>query len=120
MAVFSGGSIFTLIWEAFLRRKADATESAHLHRAPSFWFVLPALLLAVVGAVTTLGSAAFQPLLNAAAGSIAYGMDSTLVDKTLKLWYGWTPVFIMSLVVLALAVLIVFGRRFVRGALEAA
>ena len=27
MAVFSGGSIFTLIWEAFLRRKADANPN---------------------------------------------------------------------------------------------
>ncbi len=118
MAVFSGGAIFTMIWEAFLRPNADDTHGAQLHHAPSFWFVLPALLLAVVGAVTALWSGAFQPLLNAAAGSIAYGVDGTLVDKTLKLWYGWTPVFIMSLVVLAVAVLVVFVRRYVRAALE--
>jgi multisubunit Na+/H+ antiporter MnhB subunit len=119
MAVFSGGAIFTLIWEAFLRRNADDSRPAHLHHAPSFWFVLPALLLAVVGAVTALWSGALQPLLNAAAGSIAYGMDGALLDQTLKLWHGWTPVFITSLVVLAVAVLVVSARRYVRAALEA-
>jgi multicomponent Na+:H+ antiporter subunit A len=119
MAVFSGGATFTLLWEAFLRRKADDTHPAQLHHAPSFRFVLPALLLAVLGAVTTLWIGAFQPLLSAAAGSIVYGVDGTLVDKTLQLWHGWTPVMIMSVVVLAVAVLVAFGRRFVRAILEA-
>lgn len=118
MAVFSGGAIFTLLWEAFLRRRADDTQPAHLHHAPSFWFVMPALLLAAFGAVTALWIGAFQPLLNAAAGSIAYGIGGMSVDKTLKLWHGWTPVMIMSLVVLAAALLVVFVRRYIRAALE--
>jgi multicomponent Na+:H+ antiporter subunit A len=118
MAVFSGAAIFTLLWEAFLRRTADDEHPAHLHHAPSFWFVLPALLLAVFGAVTALGIGLFQPLLSAAAGSIAHGVDGTLVDKTLKLWHGWTPVMIMSLVVLGVAALLVFVRSFLRRVLE--
>jgi multicomponent Na+:H+ antiporter subunit A len=118
MAVFSAAAIFTLLFEAFLRRRADAAEPAHLHHAPSFWFVLPALLLAVFGAVTALAIGVFQPLMSAAAGAIAYGVDGTLVDKTLKLWHGWTPVMIMSLVVLGVAVVLVFVRRFLRAALE--
>ena len=120
MAVFSGGAIFTLIWEAFLRRKPDDAEPAHLHHTPPFWFVLPPLLLAVFGAVTTLAAPLFQPLLSAAAGSIAHGVEGTLVDKSLKLWHGWTPVFLLSLAILAVAVLVAIGRGFVRKALEAA
>ncbi len=36
MAIFSAGAIFTLVWEAFLRRRADDAEPAQLHHAPSF------------------------------------------------------------------------------------
>jgi multisubunit Na+/H+ antiporter MnhB subunit len=69
--------------------------------------------------VTALGIGAFQPLLGAAAGAIAYGVDGTAVDKTLKLWHGWTPVMILSLAILAVAVVLVFLRRFLRAGLEA-
>jgi multisubunit Na+/H+ antiporter MnhB subunit len=119
MAVFSGGAIFTLLWEAFLRRKPDVEGPAHLHHKPSFWFVMPPLLLAGIGFITTMWLGAFQPLLAAAAGAIAEGTAGTPVDKTLKLWHGWTPVMIMSLVVLAVAVLVVFARGFIRRVLEA-
>ncbi len=64
--------------------------------------------------MTTLAITQFQPLLSAAAGSIAHGVEGTLRGKSLKLWHGWTPVFITSLAILAAAVLVVVGRRFVR------
>jgi multisubunit Na+/H+ antiporter MnhB subunit len=80
---------------------------------------MPPLLLAGVGFITTLWLEAFQPLLASAAGAIAEGTGGAAVDKTLKLWHGWTPVMIMSLVVLAVAVLVVFARRLIRRLLEA-
>jgi NADH:ubiquinone oxidoreductase subunit 5 (subunit L)/multisubunit Na+/H+ antiporter MnhA subunit len=121
MALFSGAAIFTLLWEAFFRSRPDVAHHAEghaEHHAPSFWFTFPALLLATVGAVTALAIGLFQPLLSAAAGAIAYGVAGTPVDKTLKLWHGWTPVMIMSLVIIAGAVVLVFLRRFLRAGLE--
>jgi len=121
MAVFSGGAIFTLIWEAFLRRRADNPAPAHLHHKPSFAFVAPALLLAVIGALTTFWLPPFDALLTAAARSIATPSSAhPLPLSPLKLWHGWTPVFFLSLGVLALALLLVTLRRPARRALEAA
>jgi NADH:ubiquinone oxidoreductase subunit 5 (subunit L)/multisubunit Na+/H+ antiporter MnhA subunit len=44
MAVFSGGAIFSLLWEAFLRRRAEDGPAATIHHKPAFWFAAPALL----------------------------------------------------------------------------
>jgi len=115
MAVFTAASIFTLLWEAFLRRRADDPSPAHLHHKPSFWFGAPALLIALTGALTTLWLEPFQPLLSSAAGAVA-GVE---VTASLKLWHGWTPVLIASLAVLGVAVLMVALRSLPRRALEA-
>lgn len=114
MAVFSAGAIFTLLWEAFLRRSADDPEPAHLHHKPAFAFVAPALLIALTGGLTTLWLDPFQPLLSAAASSVS----GVAVTTSLKLWHGWTPVFVASLAVLAVAVLLVFLRSLARRVLE--
>ena len=114
MAVFTAASIFTVLWEAFLRRRADDPSPAHLHHKPSFWFSAPALLIALSGALTTLWLDPFQPLLSAAAGAVA-GAE---VEASLKLWHGWTPVFLASLAVLAVGLLLVMVRTLPRRALE--
>ncbi len=114
MAVAGAAAIFTLLWEGFLRAKADDPHPAQLQHRPPFGFVLAPLLLAMFGALTALGIGFFQPLLAAAAGAIA----GAPVDKTLKLWHGWTPVMIMSLSVLAVGMLLVVVRRFLRAGLE--
>lgn len=110
MAIFTAGSIFTLVWEAFLRRRAEAAEPAHLHHAPSFWFAMPALLLTVLGAITTFALPLVEPLL-VGAGAVIGGEPAT---KHLKLWHGWTPVFVTSLAILAAGLLLVLVRNVVR------
>jgi multicomponent Na+:H+ antiporter subunit A len=116
MAVFTGAAIFTLIWEAVLRRRADEVDPAHLHHKPAFAFVAPALLLALAGGLTPLWLDPFQALLAAAAAAIT----GAAVEVSLKLWHGWTPVFVASLAVLAVALLMVFMRGLARRLLEAA
>jgi NADH:ubiquinone oxidoreductase subunit 5 (subunit L)/multisubunit Na+/H+ antiporter MnhA subunit len=116
MAVFSGGAIFSLLWEAFLRRRAEDGPAATIHHKPAFWFAAPALLIALVGALTTLWLDPFQQLLGAAAAA----MTGAAPETTLKLWHGWTPVFIASLSVLAAALLLVIVRGPVRRLLNAA
>jgi multicomponent Na+:H+ antiporter subunit A len=117
MAVFSGGAIFALLWEAFLRRRADDGPAVAVQHKPSFWFVAPPLLLALLGALTTLWLPPFQALLAAAAGAIT---GTPAQPLSLYLWHGWTPVFIASLLVLATALLLVFVRNPVRRVLNAA
>ena len=116
MAVFSAGAIFGLVWEAFLRRRADDREPAHLHHAPSFWFVAPALLLTLIGAFTALFIGQIQTIVTAPAAVIA----GAPIDVTIKLWYGWTPVLITSLAILAVSIAIAGSRRFLRNTLNRA
>ena len=111
-AVFLGGAAFTLVWEAFFRRRADE-EPAHLHHKPAFWFVAPALLLTVIGALAPLFLDLFQGILIVPAVSSILGEP---VTKTVKLWHGWTPVFITSLAILVLSVALVLVRTPVRRA----
>lgn len=116
MAVFSAAAIFALVWEAFLRPRPEETPAATVHHKPSFWFAAPALLLALLGALTTLWLPPFQALLTAAAAAVMRlpADPLTLSLPTLKLWHGWTPVFIASLAVLAVALLFVFLRGLLR------
>ena len=93
-AVFLGAAVFTLTWEAFFRRKPD-DEAAHLHHAPSFWFVAPALLLTVLGAVGALFVGSYEQVLLAPAIAAVAGEP---IEVHLKLWHGLTPVFFASMV----------------------
>ncbi len=113
MAIFSAGAIFTLVWEAFFRRRADVAEPAHLHHAPSFWFVAPALLLTLIGALTPFALGQIDAIVLVPAATIL----GEPIDIHLKLWHGWTPVFMTSLAVLAAGLGIVVVRRFVRALL---
>ena len=109
-AIFLGGAVFTLTWEAFFRRTANE-EPAQLHHAPSFWFAAPALLLTVLGALGALFVGSYeQVLLAPAIGAIA----GEPVEVHLKLWHGFTPVFIASIVILALAVGVMLTRGLFR------
>jgi NADH:ubiquinone oxidoreductase subunit 5 (subunit L)/multisubunit Na+/H+ antiporter MnhA subunit len=108
-ALFVAYSLVVL-WEPFFRRHA-AAEEAHVHHAPSLLFVLPALLLALVGTaipfvLTQVEGALFAPPVASIAG--------TPVEVHLQLWHGFTPVLLTSLVAIALGIVIFFVRRFVR------
>ncbi|MBK8048969.1 MAG: DUF4040 domain-containing protein [Anaerolineales bacterium] len=112
MGIFTGGAVFALIWEAFLRSHADEPEPAHVHHKPSFWFALPALILAALGAFTALFIGWLEPLVVAPAQAIL----GAPLHKHLALWHGWTFVLITSLGILAAAVIVAAGRRWVRRA----
>lgn len=111
-ALLMVGAILTLLWEAFFRRQPDE-EAAQLHHAPTFWFVAPALLLTVLGAVGALFISAYANLLFAPAIAAISGEAVTL---EFKLWHGWTPVFITSLVILVLGVGVFLTRSIFRRA----
>lgn len=105
-ALFMVGAILTLLWEAFFRRQSDE-EAAHLHHAPSFWFVAPALLLTLLGAVGALLTGRYENLLFAPAIAAISGATVTV---GFQLWHGWTPVFVASLIILALGALVFLAR----------
>lgn len=103
MAIFTVGAILTLVWEAFFRRQPDSDEPVHLHHAPSFWFVAPPLLLALVGLLLPLVSITGLEALTIPA---AAAVDGAATSLYLALWHGWTPVFISSLLAIAAGVLV--------------
>jgi len=109
-ALFLGGAVFTLTWEAFLRGRPDE-EAAHLHHAPSFWFAAPALLLTVIGASAALLTGSYEQVLLAPAIAAVAGNP---VEVHLKLWHGLTPAFITSMAILVLAVVVCFARGIFR------
>lgn len=109
-ALFMVGSIITLIWEGFFRRQPNE-EGAHLHHAPSFGFIAPALLLTILGAVGALFISTYENLLFAPAIASISGEP---VELHFKLWYGFTPVFLTSLGILALGFVVFAARRLLR------
>jgi multicomponent Na+:H+ antiporter subunit A len=109
-ALFLAGAILTLLWEAFFRRRPDE-EGAQLHHAPSFWFVAPALLLTVLGAVGAFFTGWYENLLFAPAIAAISG---EAVELEFKLWHGLTPVLIASLAILGLGVVVLLARGVLR------
>lgn len=99
-----------LIWEPFFRRRAPQ-EQAVVHHAPSALFVLPVLLLAGVGTAIPFLLGTVEQGLFAAPASAVLGAPVTL---HLSLWHGWTPVFLTSLLAIALGVLVFWLRQPVR------
>jgi multisubunit Na+/H+ antiporter MnhB subunit len=83
----------TLLWEPFFRRHAPA-EEAHIHHAPSFLFVAPALALVLIGAAIPFVLSAVEKALFAAPASAIAGGE---VEVHLALWHGFTPPFLTSL-----------------------
>lgn len=109
-ALFVGYSLM-IIWEAFFRESAPASDPAHLHHAPAFVFVLPALILVVVGTTIPLMLPWVEKgLLIAPAGAIA----GETLDAHLALWHGFTPVFLTSLVAIGTGALIFWQRAVLR------
>lgn len=108
-ALFVGYSL-TFLWEPFFRKEAPG-DAAHLHHAPSFWFVFPPLLLVLIGTAIPLTLPWVEKgLLIAPAGAIA----GESLDAHLALWHGFTPVFFTSLAAIALGALIFWQREWMR------
>jgi len=109
---FFVGYSFTLLYETFLRPKAEDEEnSAQIHHAPSIGFVFAPLALAIIGTLIPFGIGPLgDTLLSAAATSIA-GEE---VKLYLKLWHGFNSVLITSLLAIAAGLLIFFLRNPIR------
>ena len=103
----------TLLWEVFLRREADVGDEAHVHHPPAFGFVLPPLLLALLGAVAPFLLGPLAPIIDPAASAIS----AEAIHSHLALWHGFTPLFITSLLAIGSGFLLFLGRGLVRRAL---
>lgn len=112
LAAALGGALFvgyslTLLWELFFRPQAPDPHPAHVHHAPSFWFVLPAFVLTLIGTAIPFGIGFVEKaLLGAPASAIA----NTPVTVHLALWHGFTPVFFTSLAAIAVGVVFCWQR----------
>jgi len=90
-----------------LRPATPDPQPAHVHHAPSFWFVLPALLLTLLGtAIPFVVGAVEKVLLGAPASAIA----NAPVEVHLALWHGFTPVFLISLAAIAVGAILFWQR----------
>lgn len=104
-ALFVGYSL-TLIWEPFFRANPVA-PAAHLHHAPSFAFILPPLVLTLIGTAIPFFLAQIEKLIFATPVSSIAG---TPTEVHLALWHGFTPVFLTSLGAIALGGVIFWQR----------
>ena len=108
-ALFVGYSLM-LVWEPFFRATAPAPV-AHLHHAPAFGFVLPPLLLTLIGTAIPLLLPQIEKVLFAPPVSAVAG---TPIAVHLALWHGFTPVLFTSLGAIALGGLIFWQREKLR------
>ncbi len=81
---------------------------AHVHHKPPFAFVLPALVLALLGVVLSFALVPLERWLIAPAAAAIEGASS---EPDLALWHGFNRPFVLSLVALALGLLIFAQRR---------
>jgi multicomponent Na+:H+ antiporter subunit A len=110
---FVGYSLI-LIWEPFFRRRAPL-EQAAMHHRPSFWFVLPALALTLLGALIPFWPGDVErTVLGPAASAIA----GAPVEVHLSLWHGVTRAFVTSMGVIVLGLLLFWQREAVRALLR--
>jgi multicomponent Na+:H+ antiporter subunit A len=110
-----GGALFmayslTLIWEPFLRRTAPL-EQAHIHHRPAVLFVLPVLVLTLIGALIPFLLSVVEHELFAPPAAAIIGAP---VKVHLLLWHGLTPVFLTSVLAIGLGLLIFLVRERVR------
>ena len=136
MGAFQAGAAFMLIYDPLFRRlpgrtvaparstspsgeqaespddqagaHPEAGEIAHVHHAPSAAFVLPALLLAALGAVLPF---ALEPLAEFLIEPAAVAIAGESVKVDLALWHGFNLVFAASLVALGAGLLIFWQRQ---------
>lgn len=109
-ALFVGYSLI-LLWEPFFRAEAPAAHPAHVHHAPAFSFVLPPLLLTLLGTTIPFVLSPIEKMIfNAPASAIA-GEELAI---HLALWHGFTPVFLTSLVAIATGLFFFWQRSWFR------
>jgi multicomponent Na+:H+ antiporter subunit A len=95
---FFVGYSFTLLWEVFLRKNADSSDPAHVHHMPSFSFQFGPAALVAIGTLSPLA----LPWLNEYLfGPAASSIGGTEIHTHVKLWHGFTPVLMASLLAIA-------------------
>jgi len=102
-----------LIWEPFFR-KEPVSKPAHVHHAPSFPFILPPLLLVLIGTTFPFILSLLDPLLSAAASSIA----GETIHVHAALWHGFTLPLFMSTLAIVTGVLLFWQRNTIQKFLE--
>lgn len=112
-ALFVGYSLM-LLWEAIFRPSAELAP-APIHHAPPFWFVLPALALALIGTSIPFVTGLVEKVL---LGAPATAIAQSEIEVHLALWHGFTPVFLISLLAIGVGVLIAWQRQRLRAAFE--
>jgi multicomponent Na+:H+ antiporter subunit A len=110
MAAFTVAVALKLIYEPFLRsekslppQEDEALSPVHVHHAPSFAFVLPALAIALLGVLLPFFLAPLGKYVLLPAANAIYGGDTGV---NLALWHGFNLVFTLSMVALALGVVL--------------
>jgi multicomponent Na+:H+ antiporter subunit A len=115
-AALGVGAAYILLWEAFLRSRADGDHPAHVHHAPPLSLVLPPLLLTLLGTAIPFFFPTIETLLFDAPISAVAGAETHV---HLALWHGVNLVFLTSLAAIALGFGIALARRPLRRLLAA-
>ena len=101
-----------LIWEPFFRQQ-PVSKPAHVHHAPSFTFILPPLVLVLIGTILPFMLPTLDPLLSAAASSIA----GETIHVHAAIWHGFTIPLLMSTLAIAGGIAIFWVRQPIQDAL---
>ena len=104
---FFVGYSFTLLWEVFLRSDAGSADPAHVHHMPSFSFQLGPVALVALGTLAPLALPWFNEYIFAPAASSISGSE---MHTHVKLWHGFTPVLMTSMVAIAFGVVVFLTR----------
>jgi multicomponent Na+:H+ antiporter subunit A len=106
-AAFTVTAAFTLLWEVFFRREAEASHPVHIHHTPSLFFVLPPLFLVLLNLaipffLEPLGGLLFAPAISA--------VSATAADVHLALWHGFNLILTFSIIAILLGAVLFAAR----------
>ncbi len=111
VGAFFVAASFTLLWEAFYRKRPVADDPAHVHHKPAFSFVVGPLVLTLIGVAIPLTLSQVEGLIFAPAAS---SISHETVHVHLKLWHGLTPVFGLSMIAITAGIGLFFVRNWLR------
>jgi multicomponent Na+:H+ antiporter subunit A len=110
-SAFTVAASITLFWEGFMRPKALQSPAALVHHLPSRYFVLPPLVLVLIGTAIPFLLAPLEALLfSSPVSSIA----ATNVQVHLALWHGFNLALSISLALIAVGALLFAKRASIR------
>jgi multicomponent Na+:H+ antiporter subunit A len=101
---------FSLLWEVFLRREANAVEQAQVHHRPRFSFFIAPLALVLIGTAAPWSLS----LLTSIASPTVASITGSQAEVHLAILEGLTPVFVMSMTAIVVGAGIFLARRSMR------